>query len=97
MMSKHLGVQYAYSDAVQPAPPAKQARLPLEAINAALSTLPSDLNAQLIEGIELGDLEMIDTAIAQIFHHDNALAETLSQRAQRFEFDELLRMLKETI
>ena len=97
MMTKHLGVRYIYGNDEKPDLSANQATLPSEAINAALSDLPAEIGVLLMEGIELGDLEMIDAAITQIFQLDRVLAETLSLRAQRFEFDELLRLLKEAI
>jgi hypothetical protein len=42
----------------------------------------------------LGDLEMIDTALAAIRPHRPALADELARLAHRFEYDRLLNLLR---
>jgi PAS domain S-box-containing protein len=63
-------------------------------ITAALDIIPAELLVHLRESLELGDMEVIDKTIAAIREHHASLAETLGQLAQRFQFTELLLLLR---
>jgi CheY-like chemotaxis protein len=93
MLSKHTGVRYidvpterTAQDTVRP-----------ETLKSALNSLPADLLALLTEGVELGDMGMIDRAVREIDTHAPELAGSLAQLMDRFEYDVLLNLVKEPI
>jgi PAS domain S-box-containing protein len=68
--------------------------LPLDEIEAALDIIPAELLARLRDSLELGDMEVIVKTIIEIREHHFTLAKALDQLAQRFQFNELLLLLK---
>jgi CheY-like chemotaxis protein len=95
MMSKHIGVRYVY-EAVGPAGEEASLRpqVSLENLRSKIGALPLDLQMQLREGTELGDLEIIDGIITEIRRCDPALAETLGRLANNFEYDRMLSLIQ---
>jgi CheY-like chemotaxis protein len=93
MMSKHIGVRYIYEDIAADAP-ALGKKLDTQTLKAALSTLPASLRIQLVEGVELGDMQMIEATIADIGPHNPDLAIGLSSLADNFEYDKILNLLQ---
>ena len=98
MISKHLGVRYIYAEnepdkSVKPG----KDKLQTSELKSAIHTLPAELVAQLVEGIELGDSKLIDEVITEIDRYDHTLAEALGQLANRFEYDKLLDLARETL
>ncbi len=93
MMSKHIGVRFVYeedrSSNVVP-PPAESANL--AELKSALAAVPTELVAQLVEAVELGDVELIDNLIAEIQGYEPMLAEGLARLARDFEYDRLLEL-----
>src|SRR5262249_26956402 len=82
ILSKHIGVRFVYA-ADMPAAPETE-KLPFEDIKAALNQVPAKVLIRLTEGTELGDVEMIDTTIADIQQQQPALGAALARLAQRF-------------
>jgi PAS domain S-box-containing protein len=93
LLSKHIGVRYVYADAAQQQVDSDHDILPPDKIKAALDIISAELLVRLREGVELGDIKVIDKTIAEIREHHIALAEALHRLAQRFQFDELLLLL----
>ncbi len=95
IFGERLGVQYVYADNPRVAQPGIDAPKP-EILAAELSTLPRDLLTRLSEGIELGDVTIIDKAISDIRGHNSTLADILGWLADHFEYSKLLHLLRET-
>ena len=94
MLNRHIGAQYVYADSTSQANDrALEAMSPDEA-RTALHNIPDELVMRLSEGTLLGNVTMIDRSIADIRQHHSRLAETLNRMARRFQFDELLALLR---
>jgi len=91
LLAHHLGVRFTYAD---DQPRSVAARPDAETLQAALASLPAALVSALKEGIELGDMDMIDEAIARIPAQHSALSETLKQLTYQFEYDKILDLLR---
>ncbi|MAS33719.1 MAG: hypothetical protein CL610_06920 [Anaerolineaceae bacterium] len=96
MMARKLNVQYVYDTVPAATSPAPKQLSPAET-SEMLRSLPYELLVRWIESVELGDVQMIATITADVRDYDPVLADSLSQLVQRFEFDELLAILKEAI
>jgi signal transduction histidine kinase/response regulator of citrate/malate metabolism len=90
MMRKHIGLRYVYKTGIAGQDTDIPLPVLLENSKPALDTLPPGLLAQLTEGAELGDMEMIAQVIAEIHHHHPSLAEGLAHLARNFEYDKIL-------
>jgi hypothetical protein len=90
-LSQYLGVRYQFRASGKPTAKPTQ----IETIKAALLGLPSSLLDPLLEAAELGDITMLGRAIEGIHPHNAALAETLTQMVERFEFHGLLTLKAE--
>ncbi|HXW00657.1 MAG TPA: response regulator, partial [Anaerolineae bacterium] len=95
LMSKYIGVRYVY-EAVSPAGEDASLRpqVSLENLRSKIGALPLDLQMQLKEGTELGDLEIIEGIITEIRRCDPALGETLGRLANNFEYDRMLSLIQ---
>jgi signal transduction histidine kinase/DNA-binding NarL/FixJ family response regulator len=91
LLSQYLGVRYQFRASGKPTAKPTQ----IETIKAALLGLPSSLLDPLLEAAELGDITMLGRAIEGIHPHNAALAETLTQMVERFEFHGLLTLKAE--
>jgi signal transduction histidine kinase len=68
----------------------------LEDLKPRLNGLPAELLARLRDGLVLGDLLMIETAIAEVqLHHSPLLAEALTEMTNKIEYDEILSLIQE--
>jgi len=68
----------------------------LEDLKPGLNGLPAELLARLRDGLVLGDLLMIETAIAEVqLHHSPLLAEALTEMTNKIEYDEILSLIQE--
>lgn len=94
MMHKYIGVQYLYEDAIPQQ--AVKPKAGIGDVKAKINVLPSQLTARLKEGIELGDMEIIKAAIADIRGHSFALADELAQLADGFEYGAMLQLIEGT-
>jgi signal transduction histidine kinase/DNA-binding NarL/FixJ family response regulator len=95
LMHKHIGVKYVYAvDSQLMAVPESREKIQLEDLASDRAGLPTELLAQLIEGAELGDIELIDQAIAQIRPLHPALAEELARLAHFFEYDKIIKLVR---
>ncbi len=95
MMSKHIGVHYVYEEAsIEGQDSGVRLQVSLENLKSQISALPTELLAQLREGTELGDMEMIDGVIAEIRWRHPALAEGLARLASSFEYDKMLNLIQ---
>jgi CheY-like chemotaxis protein len=97
ILNRQLGVIYIYEDVASPQDVPAGEPLPLDELKTALSAIPTELIVRLSEGISLGDVAVIERTIAEIREHDVALAEALRRLAHRFQFEELLTLLREEI
>ncbi len=94
-LSQHLGVRYVYAqDDLQTA--AQVEPIQMEVLRVAMSAVSDELQARFAEGVELGDIEMLDKVIAEIADHDPRLAESLNRLANHFEYDKLLNLVQES-
>jgi signal transduction histidine kinase/ligand-binding sensor domain-containing protein/CheY-like chemotaxis protein len=95
MLSKHVGVRFIYEqDEAQASAYLK--RTQKDDLRSAVEVIPGELVARLGESVELGDIKVIDKIISEIRALDAALADALSQLANRYEYDKLLKLLRET-
>jgi signal transduction histidine kinase/streptogramin lyase/CheY-like chemotaxis protein len=94
VMSKHIGVRYQYADdpARQEAP---MTRIQLQELVPTMNNLPAALRDRFTEAIELGDMKMLDSVIAEIRKSNPVLAEALAHLAEHFKYDELLSLVRE--
>jgi hypothetical protein len=74
--------------------PDSQEKPLLEDLASERVGLPPELLAQLAEGAELGDIELIDQAIAEIRPLRPALAESLARLAHDFEYDKIIKLVR---
>ncbi len=98
MLSKHLGIQYVYAeDNRETAALSPRAKPQFEDLKSGINALSPELLSRLREAIELGDIEMLNTVVADIRSHQPALAGALARMADRFEYDTLLNLVKDTV
>jgi CheY-like chemotaxis protein len=98
MLHKHLGVRFVYEEGEGPFDSA-QDRLQVKGEGqktekvltpAALVGLPAETLADLKQGAEEVDPELLSSVIEQIRAHDAALADVLARLVENFEYDEIL-------
>ncbi|MBE7469739.1 MAG: hypothetical protein DPW09_28045 [Anaerolineae bacterium] len=95
LMRKHIGVRFVYAADSQPAAaPESREKFLLEDLASGRADLPAELLAQLIEGAELGDIELIDQTIAEIRPLHSALADELARLAHHFEYDKIIKLIR---
>jgi CheY-like chemotaxis protein len=96
VMSKHIGVRYQYADdpAREEAP---MTRAQLQKLVPTMNNLPAELRDRFTEAIELGDMKMLDSVIAEIGKSNPILAEALAHLAEHFKYDELLSLVRERV
>ncbi|MDM8525531.1 ATP-binding protein [Desulfococcaceae bacterium HSG8] len=87
MIRNHLGVQYAYEDAVETAPEADQIADMDVLTHDRLIALPVDLLDHLEDAVIENDPDATDTVIHQIREKDELLASTLAELVKDFRFD----------
>jgi signal transduction histidine kinase/ligand-binding sensor domain-containing protein/CheY-like chemotaxis protein len=98
MLTKHIGVRYIFeAAALESVEQADRSKAHVEDLKPALNILPADLLARLMEGTELGDIEMLERVIGDIRRDDPELADGLARLANRFEYDVLLSLVQETL
>ncbi len=90
IMHKHLGVRFVYEEierqkAQGGGQKAKEALTP-----EALAALPVEWVADLKQGAEGVDVELLFSVIEQIHRHDGMLADALARLVNDFEYDEIL-------
>jgi len=95
MLSKHVGIRFIYEqDVAQPSAYLK--RTQKDDLRSAIDAIPAELIVRLGDSIELGDIKVIETIINEVRALDATLADALSQLANRYEYDNLLKLLRET-
>jgi signal transduction histidine kinase/CheY-like chemotaxis protein/streptogramin lyase len=94
LLSKHIGVKYVHADPAPEQSTSAHEILSPDEITIALSAIPAELIVRLREGIGLGDMAAIAQTIAEIGEHRPPIAQSLNQLAQRFQFNELLALLR---
>jgi len=94
MLAQHLGVRYIYADAV-PAIAVSHDQPQPDIAAGELKMLPTDLFHRLRDFVELGDMDAIAQAIAEIRLLNPELATNVARLADRFEYERLLRKLGE--
>lgn len=95
VMRRHLGLQYIYADVT--ADPTSSSNEVVEEsldVSAAMASLPSDLVAHLAEAADLLDMKQVDEVIAQIQHHQPALAARLAALASNFAYEQILTLIQ---
>ena len=95
MIRKHLGVRYTYAQSSSPTKQQADDSFSLKALKSGLDTLPKELLPLLVEGVELGDSIMIDSAIAEIRLCDQNIADSLARLTENFQYDVLLSLVRE--
>ena len=96
MLSKHVGVQFVYEQE-EASTSAYMKRSQKDDLRSAIDNIPAELIVHLGESIELGDIKVIERNIKEIRAIDTTLADALSQLADRYQYDDLLKLLRETI
>jgi PAS domain S-box-containing protein len=90
-LHKHIGVRYVYDEpSIEPNSTPTQALTP-----EAIAALPADWLASLQKAAIEGDLDLILTQIEQIRSQNDALANALASFAKKFEFKQLLTLIKQ--
>ncbi len=93
MLTQHLGAQFVYTE---PDAPVVKDTLDAQSLRAEMQKLAPASLAQLAEGAELGDMDVIAQAIATIRPQHAALADALTEIADRFEYDTLLNLIRQS-
>jgi len=95
MLSKHAGIRFIYEqDEAQAS--AYQKRTQKDDLRPAIDAIPAELMGRLGDSIELGDIKVIDSIINEIRALDTTLADVLSGLANQYQYDNLLKLLRET-
>jgi CheY-like chemotaxis protein/nitrogen-specific signal transduction histidine kinase len=91
-LSEHLGVEFVYKDLVQSggSQPASSERLTPE----ALSELPADWLAQLLQVVSEADTEAALNLLKQMEAEHEALVETLRDLIRDFQFDSIINLIQ---
>lgn len=93
VLTRQIGVRYVYDEGTLEPDPTHV--LSLEATQSAIKRIPAEVIARLSTALELGDIANIESAIIEIRKTDGTLADTLTHMVDRFQFNELLGLLKE--
>lgn len=94
-MSKHLGVRYIYDESSEwETSHQQEAEMQNALTSKGVAALPLDLVTELKQAATCIDMEKVDSVIAQIRNHNQALAEGLAQLAADFKYDEILTLIQ---
>ncbi len=94
LMSKHIGVKFVYEAG---GPYTEQQETEQKVLTPeALAALPAEWIAQLKQGVEAVDVELLFSAIEHIRGQNAQLADVLAQSAKNFEYDEILKSIGES-
>lgn len=89
-MSQHLGVRYIYEE-----PKASEASKEENVLSAeGFASLPAEWLKSLEEAIFMGDLMLMEDAIAQICTQNDAIANAIAHCLDNFEYDKILRLIE---
>lgn len=94
MLEKHIGVTFKYSDEDEYLLEDTDNRVTLD-LKAEAATIPSEMITRLTEATELSDTTLIDQVIKDIHAENMTMANTLSDLARNFAYDEILLLIKE--
>jgi len=89
LMSKHIGVKFVYEEEGQKAQ-GKGGETAGSVTPETLAALPVEWIAQLKQGVDAVDVELISSAIMHIRGRNVDLADALARLAENFEYDEIL-------
>lgn len=96
LMQRRLGVRFVYEEyEAETATQADREKLSTEELTADIKSLSPEIRQRLIESIELGDIQLIDQALADVETRSPALAEEMTRLAHQFDYDMLLSWLQE--
>ncbi len=92
-LARHLGAKYVYRAAAAAAESGEQADTAARLTPAMLAVLPQDVRQQLRDALVSLDTDRVAAAIAEAGKTDPALARTLKQLAENFDYPPILRAL----
>lgn len=91
---QHLGVRFVYAETTERSADGGPAGDERPRVVPRLARLPAALLAQLERATVLGDLQRIESVVAQIREKDSGLADYLIGLSARFEHDEILALVR---
>lgn len=89
-MSQHLGVRYIYEETAITETVQEQKALSVEEI----ASLPAEWLKALEEAILMGDLNLMEDAIAQIRTQNQAMGDAIAHCLNNFEYDNILHLIE---
>ncbi|MGB1287753.1 MAG: ATP-binding protein, partial [Aggregatilineales bacterium] len=95
VMHRHIGVEYVFVTPDDTTSQSEPDLLSPDEMRIALQQIPATLLNQLQEQTELGDMTLIEKTLTDFRTHNEALADSLQRLAKRFQFDEMLMLLKD--
>ncbi|MCP4701130.1 MAG: response regulator [Gammaproteobacteria bacterium] len=95
-MAKHVGVRYICEENEEPQAETGKRSEEDALTSSALATLPPDLLTTLEDAITRVNMDLIAGTIEDIHTHNAALANTLKQLIDNFEYHNLLSLIQET-
>jgi signal transduction histidine kinase/DNA-binding NarL/FixJ family response regulator len=88
-MSQHLGVRYIYEESTEKEASGEENVLSREDI----ASLPAEWLKTLEQAIFMGDMKLMEDAIAQIRTQDDAIADSFQHCLDNFEYDKILELI----
>jgi len=95
LLHKHLDVRYVYEEGERSKVESRKSKVKEVLTPTALAGLPSDLLASLEQATLYCDTELIEQVIDKIRSHDSTLANALARLANSFDYDGLLKVIRE--
>ncbi len=94
MLRTHLGVRFIYAEEKQSTIDNQQSKIEKVLTPEALAALPPEWFADLKQGTNIVDLELLSSAIEQIRGHDAGLADALARLVDSFEYDHIAALIE---
>ncbi len=89
LMHKHIGIQYVYENNNE------EQKSEVELKPESLENLPAEWLADLRQGAEVVNVELLSAVIEQIHHRDAALADALARLVEDFKYDKILTSIQQ--
>jgi len=96
MISQHLGVRFVYEESQKSKVESRKLEVEAVLTPEALAALPAEWLAQLKQGAEEVDPDLLSSAVEQVRRRNAGLANALARLVEDFEYDEILVLVQET-
>jgi len=96
IMHKHLGVRFVYEESEKSKVKSRKSESEDVLTPEVLAALPAEWLADLKQGAEEVDVELLSSTLEQIRERNVVLADTLARLVEDFAYDEILALVQET-